>query len=68
MTNDPTDYKRFRLVDVLGAVTHAEFDKLNPEQVTLYLARSGLSPLDFQSALERTAALVEECEAEAKLK
>lgn len=45
---------------VLTALTDEEFDRLTPEQVTLFLARMGFSPLDTQASLERALQLIDD--------
>ncbi len=58
MTDDPTNYRKYRLVDDLELVTSEEFDRLTEEQVTLFLARAGISPLDTAASLKRAKAML----------
>ncbi len=51
--NDPTNFRKYKLVDELGTLSDDAFEALTEEQVTLYLARAGMSPLDVEASLDR---------------
>ncbi len=59
MNDDPTSYRKFKLVADLQVMDAETFDGSSPEQITLYLARAGVSPLDTQASLQRALELIQ---------
>ncbi len=45
------------LPDEFDVLSDREFEAMSPEQVVLYLARGGVSPLDCEAALKRVMEL-----------
>lgn len=54
---DPTGFRNYQLLQTLPPAELEAFSKelntMNEAEITLYLARAGISPLDVEASLER---------------
>ena len=55
-------FEKFVLVDEMDLLSEEAFRELSPEQITLYLARAGVSPLDVEASLARCQRMMAEME------